>query len=307
MNYVYISDDKLDRMSQKVLTNLESIDDDADTKDILLVKIHELEEAKTSFGADLIGNDIPFLIVFKGKEPIKFSGDLADANAVLDWMQNPGPATKKKPVAMSMKKPTQAPEKPAAPVKKPKAPEAKPAAPAPANKPQSAEAKPAQSQSSKKKRVSTPAEKKVPDPTPEPEPEDEEEQNDAINDELVDTVGENTNVVVFFYDTMDKVATKIVSELHRIEQGSFQGKGIIFLNVEAKEVHDIEIGSVPSIVYFKNSQPMIYKDNLMNQEAITAFIQAEFDSNQDVIEDLSAGQIENELDSEKFVVIYACK
>ena len=43
----------------------------------------------------------------------------------------------------------------------------------------------------------------------------------------------------------------------------------------------------------------------MNEEMLTSFIQSEFDSNKDVIEDLSFGQIEHLIETEKFVVVFA--
>ena len=66
---------------------------------------------------------------------------------------------------------------------------------------------------------------------------------------------------------MDKIAKKIINGLDKVE-ATFKGKDIIFLSVDIDEVHDLEISAVPSLIYFKNGEPEVYQDNLMNEEAI---------------------------------------
>ena len=39
---------------------------------------------------------------------------------------------------------------------------------------------------------------------------------------------------------------------------TFGGKDIVFLSVDIDEVPDLEIASVPSLVYFKNGEPEVY-------------------------------------------------
>ena len=40
---------------------------------------------------------------------------------------------------------------------------------------------------------------------------------------------------------------------------TFGGKDIVFLSVDIDEVPDLEIASVPSLVYFKNGEPEVYE------------------------------------------------
>ena len=70
---------------------------------------------------------------------------------------------------------------------------------------------------------------------------------------------------------------------------------------------DISVTSVPSLVYFKNGEPEVYNDNLMNEEAMTTFIQDNFKANLDVIEDLSFAQIKQMVVDRDYVLVYACK
>lgn len=65
------SDDKDDRTSQKVLAELENIDDDCDKKGIPFVKIDNEEEAK-EYGID----EIPTLVYFENQIPSIYSGSL---------------------------------------------------------------------------------------------------------------------------------------------------------------------------------------------------------------------------------------
>jgi len=132
-------------------------------------------------------------------------------------------------------------------------------------------------------------------PVPEPEPEN--------LSETATTVKQNRNVVIFFYETMDKISKKIINGLDKVE-GNFLGKDIEFLSVDIDEVPDIEITSVPSLIYFKNGEPNVYEENLMNEEAIREWVDEELKSNLDVIEDLNTEQIHDLMEENEYVMVY---
>ena len=113
-------------------------------------------------------------------------------------------------------------------------------------------------------------------------------------------------LVSFVDETMDKIAKKIVNGLDKVE-GNFLGKDIQFLAVDIDEVPDIQVASVPSLIYFKNGDPIVYEENLMNEEAIRAWVDAELKSNLDVIEDLNKEQIDDLMEENEYVMIYLCK
>jgi len=121
--------------------------------------------------------------------------------------------------------------------------------------------------------------------------------------ETAEVVKQNKNVIVFFYETMDKISKKIINGLDKVE-GNFIGKDIQFLSVDIDEVPDIEISSVPSLIYFKNGEPVVYEENLMNEEAIREWVDEELKSNLDVIEDLNAEQIHDLMDENEYVMVY---
>lgn len=105
---------------------------------------------------------------------------------------------------------------------------------------------------------------------------------------------------------MDKIAKKIVNGLDRVE-GNFIGKDIQFLAVDIDEVPDIEVASVPSLIYFKNGEPVVYEENLLNEEAIQQWVENELKSNLDVIEDLNTEQIHDLMEENEYVMVYLCK
>jgi len=74
--------------------------------------------------------------------------------------------------------------------------------------------------------------------------------------------------------------------------------------VDIDEVPDIEITSVPSLIYFKNGEPVVYEENLMNEEAIREWVDEELKSNLDVIEDLNSEQIHDLMEENEYVMVY---
>jgi len=76
-------DDETSEKSNQVLRELEFIDDETDQHGILMVKIDDLEVAK-SYGID--PNEIPNLVYFEKRIPNFYVGDLLKEKDVLDWL-----------------------------------------------------------------------------------------------------------------------------------------------------------------------------------------------------------------------------
>ena len=70
-------------------------------------------------------------------------------------------------------------------------------------------------------------------------------------------MNEKRNVVAFFYERLDKVATKIIASLTKVED-HFAGQDLVFINIDINEVKDISVTAAPSLVYFKNGEPEPY-------------------------------------------------
>ncbi|XP_046832570.1 uncharacterized protein LOC124430289 isoform X2 [Vespa crabro] len=73
--------DKDQKKSQKVLGELENIDDDCDQHNIAFVKIHDLDEAK-EYGIE----NLPTLVFFEKRIPHVYEGDLMNEDQLLGWL-----------------------------------------------------------------------------------------------------------------------------------------------------------------------------------------------------------------------------
>ncbi|XP_051174999.1 uncharacterized protein LOC127290468 isoform X2 [Leptopilina boulardi] len=73
--------DKDQKKSQKVLSELENIDDDCDQHNIAFVKIDDEDEAK-EYGID----EVPTLVFFERKIPHIYEGDLMNEDQLLGWL-----------------------------------------------------------------------------------------------------------------------------------------------------------------------------------------------------------------------------
>lgn len=74
-------DDKDQKKSQKILVELENIDDDCDQNNIAFVKIDDDSEAK-EYGID----NLPSLVLFENKIPHIYEGDLLKEDELLGWL-----------------------------------------------------------------------------------------------------------------------------------------------------------------------------------------------------------------------------
>ncbi|XP_076288397.1 hulk isoform X1 [Lasioglossum baleicum] len=73
--------DKDQKKSQKILAELENIDDDCDQHNIAFVKISDLEEGK-EYGID----SFPTLVLFERRIPHVYEGDLMNEDQLLGWL-----------------------------------------------------------------------------------------------------------------------------------------------------------------------------------------------------------------------------
>lgn len=78
----WLQDDRDDEKSQKVLKELENIDDEADEHDLPFIKIDDDQVAR-DYGID---DELPCLVYFENEIPSIYHGDLANEEQVLDWL-----------------------------------------------------------------------------------------------------------------------------------------------------------------------------------------------------------------------------
>jgi hypothetical protein len=83
-NIAAIFIDSEDQEDLDIVTLLEDIDDDCDNNGIPLVKIDDLAKAKEEFGLD----QLPALLYWKDEIPSMFDGDIMSREEVLTWLLN---------------------------------------------------------------------------------------------------------------------------------------------------------------------------------------------------------------------------
>lgn len=76
------TDDNNDKTSQRILEELENIDDESDALGITFVKIDNVDEAK-EYGVD----EVPGLLYFEKGIPTVYEGRLEDEESVLKWLE----------------------------------------------------------------------------------------------------------------------------------------------------------------------------------------------------------------------------
>lgn len=80
-SFEFITDDKDQKKSQKILGELENIDDECDQNDIAFVKIDDDKEAK-EYGIETI----PTMVFFERGIPHVYEGDLMKEEELLGWL-----------------------------------------------------------------------------------------------------------------------------------------------------------------------------------------------------------------------------
>lgn len=79
---IHRADDNNDRKSQRVLNELENIDDECDQLGVTFVKIDNAEEAK-EYGIQ----KVPTMLYFEKGIPMVYEGNLEDEEKVLKWLE----------------------------------------------------------------------------------------------------------------------------------------------------------------------------------------------------------------------------
>ena len=80
---LHVPDDNDDRKSQRILNELENIDDECDQLGVVFVKIDNPDEAK-EYGIE----KIPSLVYFEKGIPTLYEGNLEEEEKVLKWFEH---------------------------------------------------------------------------------------------------------------------------------------------------------------------------------------------------------------------------
>ncbi|XP_046406800.1 uncharacterized protein LOC124171637 isoform X5 [Ischnura elegans] len=117
----------------------------------------------------------------------------------------------------------------------------------------------------------------------------ETDEIEDVTDEMLDKlIKEGKTLVVLFYDNNDKKSQKILNELENIDDECDQ-HGIVFVKMDnEEEAKEYGIEKVPTLVYFENEIPTIYEGNLEDEEKVLEWLvqQVESDEIEDVTDEM---------------------
>ncbi|XP_055930888.1 uncharacterized protein LOC129961093 [Argiope bruennichi] len=127
-----------------------------------------------------------------------------------------------------------------------------------------------------------------------------EDINENTLDNLIDT---NPYVTVFFYDKDAEVSEKVLRELENIDDDTDR-LGIPFVRIDddsvAKEFGILD--ELPILVYFENKIPSVYEGDLMNEEAVLAWIIKQ--KEEDTIEEVTDEILEDMIKKFEYVLVF---
>ncbi|XP_058810774.1 uncharacterized protein LOC131675703 isoform X2 [Phymastichus coffea] len=115
------------------------------------------------------------------------------------------------------------------------------------------------------------------------------DEEDVIEDVTVKTlhtlIGNIDNLVVLFYDHGDEDSMQVLTELEKIDDDCDK-HGIQFVKIDDnKAAKEFGIDSIPSIVYFEKQIPNVYDKDLQNEDEILEWLLSQLEK--DEIEDVT--------------------
>ncbi|XP_046651298.1 uncharacterized protein LOC124342369 isoform X3 [Daphnia pulicaria] len=117
----------------------------------------------------------------------------------------------------------------------------------------------------------------------------ESDEIEDVTDEMLDMlIKRSKHLAVLFYDKDEKASVDTLAELENIDDECDQ-KGIIFVKIDnADEAKEYGIDHLPSLVYFENSIPSLFIGDLKNEESVLAWLthQVESDEIEDVTDEM---------------------
>ncbi|EEB16861.1 predicted protein [Pediculus humanus corporis] len=313
--------DNNDRKSQRVLGELENIDDECDKLGIAFVKIDNDEEAR-EYGLD----KIPALLYFENGVPLLFEGNLEEEEKVLEWLEHQRATDeiedvtdemldilieKKTHVAVLFYDKDQRESK--------KVLEELENIDDDCDRNNIAFVKIDNDDEAKEYGIDElPTlvffEKRIPhiydgDLTKEDDLlkwlifQKKHSEIPDVTNEMMDKLLENTPyLVVLFYDKDDNQDKKILNELENIDD-DLEKEGIVIVKMDDdKETKEFGIDDLPALVYFENKLPAIYEGDLFNEDEVLKWLVEQ--KNTATIEEVTDEILENLISEYEYVVVY---
>lgn len=107
-----------------------------------------------------------------------------------------------------------------------------------------------------------------------------------------------------------KESELVLVELENIDDEADQ-LGIGFVKTSEKELFDkYGLDNIPALAYYRKTIPLLYEGDLQNEEEVLKWLH-EFknvdDEDDDVIEDVSADNLESMIDKTDILAVFVCK
>uniref|UniRef100_A0AAR5Q4V3 Thioredoxin domain-containing protein n=1 Tax=Dendroctonus ponderosae TaxID=77166 RepID=A0AAR5Q4V3_DENPD len=310
-----------DRKSQKVLNELENIDDECDKLGIVFVKIDNEDEAK-EYGID----KIPSLVYFEGGIPTLYDGNLEDEDKVLKWFEYQVKNDEIEDVTDEMLDMLLAKKQYVAVLFYDK------------------DQKKSQKVLAELENIDDECdqnnivfvkidnddeakeygidvvptlvffEKKIPhlyegDLMKEDEllgwliHQKKHSEIPDITDEMMDLLIESQKyLAVLFYDKDDKQDIRVLNELENIDD-DLEKEGIVIVRIDNDaEAKEFGIDHLPTLIYFEEKIPSIYEGDLMNEDEVLQWLIEQ--KNTATIEEVTDEILEDLINEHEYVVVY---
>nr|XP_022906930.1 uncharacterized protein LOC111418597 isoform X1 [Onthophagus taurus] len=124
-----------------------------------------------------------------------------------------------------------------------------------------------------------------------------------ITDEMMDILIERTKyLAVLFYDKDDKQDIRVLNELENIDD-ELEKEGIVIVRIDNDaEAKEFGIDHLPTLVYFEDKIPSIYEGDLMNEDEVLKWLIEQ--KSTATIEEVTDEILEDLIEEHEYVVVY---
>ncbi|XP_049870043.1 uncharacterized protein LOC126369599 isoform X1 [Pectinophora gossypiella] len=124
-----------------------------------------------------------------------------------------------------------------------------------------------------------------------------------VTDEMMDKLIETTQyLAVIFYDKDDKQDIRILNELENIDD-ELEKEGIVIVRMDNEaEAKEFGIDHLPTLVYFEENIPAIYEGDLMNEDEVLEWLIEQ--KNSATIEEVTDEILTDLIEEHEYVVVY---
>ncbi|XP_034479310.1 uncharacterized protein LOC117785421 isoform X9 [Drosophila innubila] len=124
-----------------------------------------------------------------------------------------------------------------------------------------------------------------------------------VTDEMKDKLVENTeHLAVIFYDKEDKQDMRILNELENIDD-ELEKEGIVIVRIDnAAEAKEYGLDHLPALIYFENKIPALYEGDLMNEDEVLEWLLVQ--KKTATIEEVTDEILVNLINEHEYVVVF---